>query len=328
MNNQFWSGLKTAGLTTTFGSIVFLFSSLTGSVASNPKDQGVSLKQLSDPSTTIQADIQPYRSVKLNTTILQLGTRSQESVIATIHPHRWKDRLAVTLRVRDIPVLTFLGSASDLSASGRISEQSNAIVRAKAVAHRLNQLSQDNTFDARTLKVSWEPQRQAYSITFGQEELIKVDRQTILPDTTNNLAADALQATNRLRRLMGNASPLTQIAGKSPESLAQAAQAITGKVKSNRKGMASWYGPGFHGRRTANGERYNQHGMTAAHRSLPFGTRIRVINLRNGRSVVVRVNDRGPYSGRRIIDLSAGAARAIGLVGSGIGPVQLEILGR
>ena len=90
--------------------------------------------------------------------------------------------------------------------------------------------------------------------------------------------------------------------------------------------MASWYGPGFHGRLTANGERYNQQGLTAAHKTLPFGTKVRVTNLRNGQSVIVRINDRGPYAHGRVIDLSAGAARTIGVFSSGVAPVQLEIL--
>jgi rare lipoprotein A len=98
------------------------------------------------------------------------------------------------------------------------------------------------------------------------------------------------------------------------------AQAVTGE--------ASWYGPGFHGRTTANGETFNQEELTAAHRSLPFGTKVRVTNINNGRSVVVRINDRGPFIGGRVIDLSAAAARVIGMLGSGIAPVQLEILGQ
>ena len=80
-------------------------------------------------------------------------------------------------------------------------------------------------------------------------------------------------------------------------------------------GMASWYGPGFQGRRTASGERFNTHALTAAHKTLPFGTRVRVVNQRNGRSVVVRINDRGPHVRGRMIDLSRAAARAIGLSG-------------
>ena len=90
-------------------------------------------------------------------------------------------------------------------------------------------------------------------------------------------------------------------------------------------GVASWYGPGFHGRRTSNGERFDQDGLTAAHRLWAFGTRVRVTFLRNGRSVVVRVNDRLPRKDRAI-DLSRGAARAIGLIGPGIGKVRLEVI--
>ena len=92
-------------------------------------------------------------------------------------------------------------------------------------------------------------------------------------------------------------------------------------------GKASWYGPGFHGRRTANGEVFNSNELTAAHRSLPFGTKVRVTNMNNGRSVVVRINDRGPFAGGRIIDLSAGAARSINMINSGVAPVRIEVLG-
>ncbi len=93
-------------------------------------------------------------------------------------------------------------------------------------------------------------------------------------------------------------------------------------------GIASWYGPGFHGRRSASGERYNQNAMTAAHRSLPFGTMVRVTNTKNGRSVVVRINDRGPFIRGRVIDMSAAAARVLGMVQSGVAPVRIEVIGR
>jgi rare lipoprotein A len=94
-------------------------------------------------------------------------------------------------------------------------------------------------------------------------------------------------------------------------------------------GQASFYGnqPGEGGPLTANGERYNPGGYTAAHKTLPFGTRVRVTSPNTGRSVVVRINDRGPYVGNRIIDLSVGAARAIGLTNSGVGTVQMEVIG-
>src|SRR5881398_2189841 len=92
-------------------------------------------------------------------------------------------------------------------------------------------------------------------------------------------------------------------------------------------GVASWYGPGFHGNRTANGEIYDQYELTAAHPSLPLGTRVMVTNLENGRAVQVRVNDRGPFVDGRAIDLSYAAARTIGMLGPGTVRVRIEVLG-
>jgi len=89
------------------------------------------------------------------------------------------------------------------------------------------------------------------------------------------------------------------------------------------RGLASWYGEKFHGRRTASGERFDMNALTAAHPSLPFGSRVRVRNLRNGREVEVRINDRGPFTGGRVIDLSRAAAQVLGLVQAGVGPVVL-----
>lgn len=91
-------------------------------------------------------------------------------------------------------------------------------------------------------------------------------------------------------------------------------------------GRASWYGEPHHGRRTASGERFDMHALTAAHPTLPFGTRLRVVNLDNDRQVEVRVNDRGPAVPGRILDLSYAAARALGAVRAGIVPVRVTIL--
>lgn len=88
-------------------------------------------------------------------------------------------------------------------------------------------------------------------------------------------------------------------------------------------GKASWYGPGFHGRRTANGEVFNANALTAAHRTLPFGTRVRVTHRATGRSVVVRINDRGPFIRGRVIDLSKASAQAIGM--GGVADVTLSV---
>ncbi|WP_178090949.1 septal ring lytic transglycosylase RlpA family protein [Pseudomonas sp. Kh13] len=92
----------------------------------------------------------------------------------------------------------------------------------------------------------------------------------------------------------------------------------------DQTGTASYYGARHHGKRTASGEPFNQHGLTAAHRSLPFGTRVRVTNLANQRSVVVRINDRGPHTRGRLIDLSRAAAEKIGMIRSGTARVRVQ----
>lgn len=92
-------------------------------------------------------------------------------------------------------------------------------------------------------------------------------------------------------------------------------------------GIASWYGPGFHGRQTSSGEIYDQHDLTAAHPTLPIGTRVVVTNLDNGRAIEVRINDRGPYVDDRVIDLSLAAAEAIDMVGPGTSMVSIDPAG-
>ncbi|MGY4815163.1 septal ring lytic transglycosylase RlpA family protein [Pseudomonas chlororaphis subsp. piscium] len=94
----------------------------------------------------------------------------------------------------------------------------------------------------------------------------------------------------------------------------------------DKTGVASYYGAKHHGKRTASGEPFNQHGMTAAHRELPFGTRVKVTNLKNDKSVVVRINDRGPHTRGRLIDLSRAAAQQLGMIRSGTAKVRVQAI--
>ncbi|HEY1363515.1 MAG TPA: septal ring lytic transglycosylase RlpA family protein, partial [Xanthobacteraceae bacterium] len=94
------------------------------------------------------------------------------------------------------------------------------------------------------------------------------------------------------------------------------------------EGMASWYGPDFHGRLTANGEVYDMHSISAAHPTMPLPSYARVTNLDNGRSIIVRVNDRGPYARNRVVDVSIGAAKALSFYGHGVARVRVEYVGR
>lgn len=251
-------------------------------------------------------------------------------IVTQIHRHNLAGRQATTLYIRNIPFLTFVSQA----------DISNSDERASAIAAKINQLITDKV-DASQITVSWKAA--SYIIKVNGEELVKIDGNTTrLPDTTNNLSQDAMQATNRLRRLIDVAHALSQIDNialppqepiKQPQQPATKPQQVkkppqenaTGKVQATSKGMASYYGYES-GNRTATGERFNPQGLTAAHRSLPFGTRVRVTNTGNGRSVVVRINDRGPFIRGRVIDVSLGAAKELGMISSGVAAVKIEIL--
>ena len=398
MNQKVWSGLASALLTIAIGTTSSCHAE-TSKVDGN-KSEASGLAASSPPSP--QENTQALEAVKVGEYQSQVASKTDDQVIAKIHSHELEGRIAATLYVRDIPVLTFVGSSSLNTSGTKVGEQVgdrsvatnsqqqnstsdnnsaiDPIARATAVAAKLNQLSRDN-LDASSITVVWDgqsdstsktvnspkpeapsirvssighasqpaqqdavlfamsdrigrdrakptttqPNGERYAIKVNGEKLVEIDAETRLPDTTKNLAEDALQVTNRLRRLIGNAAPLTDIPGKPAPNPIKTA--LVTAVTSSFRGWASWYGPGFHGNRSASGEIYNQNALTAAHRTLPFGTKVRVTNLKNGLTVVVRINDRGPYIRGRIIDLSAASARLLGMMGSGVAPVRIEVLG-
>lgn len=124
----------------------------------------------------------------------------------------------------------------------------------------------------------------------------------------------------------GNVVDLATIDPPIEEALPEPEPVDTAAGRSLGSGIASYYGRRFHGRRTANGERFDMNAMTAAHKRLPFGSKVRVTNSSNGKSVVVRINDRGPFTPGRTIDLSKAAAQKIGLIQRGHGTVKLELI--
>lgn len=282
------------------------------------------------PSASEQAD---------DSEVLKIGeTQPKEQVsekpaIAKIHSYEKEGRSAATLYVKNIPVVTFLGSEKAESDTAKIattkSEEAatatnpqDPVWRATTVAAKINQMDRDG-IDASNIKVNWDKERQSYVIKTDTDHILEMSKLTILPKTTKDMGDDALKITNLLRRQIGNATALKDIPGR-PQP--PAPKIVTAPVRYQVSGEASWYGPGFHGNYTANGEVYNQYALTAAHKTLPFGTRVRVTNLYNGRSVIVRINDRGPFIPGRIIDLSQGAAQVIGVTSSGVAPVRMDIL--
>ncbi|MNY36776.1 RlpA-like protein precursor [compost metagenome] len=153
-----------------------------------------------------------------------------------------------------------------------------------------------------------------YVVSVGGEDLLTFDqafanRQGTPPTTL------ALRYVSQLRAALGGRSLLQQIAQT----------ASRGGYGRQQVGVASWYGGFFHGRRAADGSRFDQNDFTAAHKTLPFGTLLLVTNLKTQQSTLVRVSDRGPYIPGRMIDLSRGAAKAIGMLGSGVSKVRVTI---
>lgn len=371
MNQKIWSGLSVTLLTTTLGMATAGYAQQTKAVEQGVQES-LDSTQVQPASTTTtltsaQPQVQPTEVVKVGEVQSARSIAKEEEVIAKIHAYQSAGRQTATLYVRNIPILTFLGSsvanadgikmgeaslghervslasAQKTASRDRTSEntvlapsadalsranlsKNDPVWQATAVAAKLNQLYRDN-IKADAITVRWKPECNCYSIRVNEQDLVQINNQTILPDTTKNPATDALQATNRLRRLMGNAAPLREIDGMPAPAKAPVTQVAVGPIRLQFTGMASWYGPGFNGNQSASGEIYNQNAMTAAHKTLPFGTRVQVTNLDNGRSTIVRINDRGPYVGGRVIDLSAAAARVLGVMQSGVAPVRLEVLG-
>ena len=380
MNHTFMSGLATATLLiTTLGISPYSSANQSGKpdetseadvpVVSTTPITAASPSATPNPTETTVATAQTPEAVKVGEYQSQ-ETREPQSAIATIYAHDLEGKQAATVYIRNIPVLTFLGSttansspssnsvsrnpastkvkvasmqnraeqtepemssvsemphSADKASSPNAEASANPndpVWRATTIAARLNQLYREN-LDASSITASWNDQQQRYEIKAGDEELLEIDNTTILPDTTNSPSEDTLQAVNRIRRQVGNAPPLDGISG---DPQARTSQFSFGSIQLALSGLASWYGPGFDGARSASGEVFNQNALTAAHPSLPFGTQVRVTNLDNGMSVVVRINDRGPYAHDRVIDLSAGAARIIGLMQAGVAPVNLQVV--
>ncbi len=307
-------------------------------VNSNPDEShqraDASGQKVSEPTQVASA-------TKLGERQLDSAVETPKPVIATIRTHAHSSRQATTVYVRNIPIVTFLGAQFNASQSTGVkvasigskpgsfaqpdaSNVNDPVWRATKIAAKLNQLEEAG-LDAKSIKVVWKQKRQSYVIHSNNKHLIEVtSRNTLLPNANKNAGKDALQIANRLRYQLGKAEALKEIEGlPKPKDVQTIAM---GPVRFQMQGMASWYGPGFHGNLTANGETYNQYALTAASRTLPFGTRVRVTNLDNGRTVVVRVNDRGPFVGDRILDLSMGAAQILGTVSSGVSSVRLDVL--
>ena len=148
--------------------------------------------------------------------------------------------------------------------------------------------------------------------------------------TTDNVAATAGRKRAVSSRVLatGETAATDAIVARKSAATHASANALPASTKYSAVGLASWYGEDFHGRPTANGETFNMNSLSAAHPSLPLPCNVRVTNLLNHRSIVVRVNDRGPYVGGRVIDVSAKTAKVLGFYDDGLSKVKVEYVGR
>ncbi len=217
---------------------------------------------------------------------------------------------------------------SNSDSSENLLTSSNPIERATAAAALINQLNRDG-LDPNQIIPAWKNGN--YVIKLGDRGMLKFDHQAVSPESLQNQTQDVLESANLLRRLLGGANPVLEVVNAPKTKFAASSSsnpALNSRIVGVMSGMASWYGPGFDGNYSASGEIFNASELTAAHPNLPFGTLVRVVNMDNNQSVVVRINDRGPYAHGRVIDISTAAANVIGLVSSGVAPVRLEVLSK
>ncbi len=164
--------------------------------------------------------------------------------------------------------------------------------------------------------------------TFSQNNASHIDRVlgelTRQHDNASSLVKSARQPTSLALNSSLLASDTSQVTNDEDVLERLTAVASNSVSKFKQTGLASWYGRKFHGRKTASGETFDMNGLTAAHRSLPLNCYVKVTNKTNGKTVVVKVNDRGPFHGNRVLDLSYGAAKQLGITSKGVGNVAIE----
>jgi|GEM_PF-2024875 len=224
----------------------------------------------------------------------------------------------------------FVNGVEVIRLSGQ-TQQGSSYKRVLSIASVLRRSLESNLDNGANIRIN---AKAANSLLINNTPLLSVNAESAsyLHDTAENLT---MLYGNRLRAALGYDSLV--VPGIMPNAVKEATEATkkdvkkvvetkTGYKASGRHytGVASWYGPHFHGHKTASGKRYNMYAMTAAHRSLPFGTLVRVVNTTNHKTCIVQINDRGPYAHGRIIDLSKSAARAINM--SGTAKVALEVV--
>ncbi len=294
---------------------------------------------------TVQAaeSVLPGGPLKVGETRSQGMQRVSRDSWTRVVPHTENGRAAATVFLRGLPVITYLGPVGvSASSTGQDVKVANPVERLKAegtgepetlrglaavpnpteraaiAAATLTEFARSG-LAAETVEAVW--QNGGFWIRLGDRAQFVLEDGVQLPNTTGDREQDALQMANLLRRLLGNAAPLSRVANAPPRPAVAAVPARPRRVFS---ALASWYGPGLYGRPTATGRLLTRNSFHAAHPYLPLGTTIRITH--GGRSTVLRVEDRGPFHGNRLLDITEAAARALGMLSAGLATVRVEVL--
>lgn len=237
----------------------------------------------------------------------------EPEVVSTVWVEDGKEKAAVSINGKEL--VTYTGS-----------ESATAEQRAQHLAERVESV----------LELDKEVVGQILPWKEGETPAIKSQGKTIakldLPvlaqeeDNDEQVFQASLKIVNAIRLSVGG-SPIPKSYLDYADAIANGGTLPPDADADSFSGKASWYGRKFHGRRTSNGETFDMEALTAAHRTLPFGTQLLVTNRKTGKSCVVKVNDRGPYHGNRVIDLSMAAARKLNMISSGVGVVDCFVLG-
>jgi rare lipoprotein A len=241
--------------------------------------------------------------------------------LPSVNPTESTDTQSVKIRVMSpsLSVMRVAGTqVKEIVSSSTIEAETIGSAPVKASTSQMNSFSDRPSFVAGVPTFSFDADR--------PQEIVA----TTVAEIGTTVAASQTSPAIPVERSEPFASSETAPTAKSDKLIAyksnsQPAQSILDRVVATQTGKASWYGAEA-GPKTASGERFNPNGLTAAHRTLPFGTRVRVTSLKTGKSVTLRINDRGPFHGNRILDVSAGAAAAIGIKQDGIGQIRMEVL--
>ena len=267
------AALLLSGVGATIVSAEPIATALSNAPESTESATAITSNHSSTTGTTSLASNTPSSS--LQELQAELTPESNRNIL--VHAHEIDGRRAATLFVKNIPVLTFIGTEIDSLSNGSnaVSLAANnlsvnlatgaeptgdvlnaaleldPVLRASTLGEKLT----SGEVDATALSVRWNEESDEYIVTLADEDLIALDSRTVLPDTTTDVAEDALQVTNRLRRLLGDADPVSEIEGlPEPEPVVEVAPVQQVAIVSSNVGSASWYGPGFNGRLSASGE--------------------------------------------------------------------------